>query len=248
MAKRKKPIAEASDAVRFEWLRRVEAEYGSAAVTQHLTLWLMMVGASPDLIKEGMRIAWDEMVHARMSHEAYLAAGGTDVPKIVRENLGLRRIESAPLEHDVTRVVVNTFCIGETVAVPLFKNLREGCTVLPARRVLDRVLRDEVRHRDFGWTALAWLFESPMGPELRRVSTEALPRYFEGIRNSYGASLRHVTETSPADRAWGLMAPARYFEIVEATLRRDWIPRFGELGIDAERAWNAGRASPIAHP
>ena len=40
----------ASNAVRAEWARRVEAEYRSAAITQHLTLWLIQMGASPDLI------------------------------------------------------------------------------------------------------------------------------------------------------------------------------------------------------
>src|SRR5262249_25155719 len=134
MSKRKR-TGLPSDAVRGEWLRRVEAEYGSAAITQHLTLWLMQIGASPDPIDEGLRIAGDEMAHARLSHRAYLAAGGDRVPELVRERLGLARHERDPLEHDVVRVAVATFCVGETVAVPLFKNLREGCTVPAARRV-----------------------------------------------------------------------------------------------------------------
>ena len=54
----------ATDAVRSEWLRRVEAEYRSAAITQHLTLWLIQIGASPDLLRAGLRIAGDELTHA----------------------------------------------------------------------------------------------------------------------------------------------------------------------------------------
>src|SRR5579883_1834465 len=57
----------ASNVVRSEWLRRVEAEYRSAALTQHLTLWLIQVGASPDLVRAGLRIVRDEMTHAAMS-------------------------------------------------------------------------------------------------------------------------------------------------------------------------------------
>ncbi len=37
----------ASERVQHEWLRRVEAEYRSAAIAQHLTLWLTQIGASP---------------------------------------------------------------------------------------------------------------------------------------------------------------------------------------------------------
>ena len=124
----------------------------------------MQIAASPDLIRGGLRIAWDEMVHARMSHRTYVAAGGEQAPELVRERLALMRSEE-PLEHDVTRVAVNTFCIGETVAVPLFA----------------------------------------------------------------------------ADRAWGLMPPAEYAAVVEKTLTRDWIPRFGKVGIDARAAWDESR-------
>lgn len=244
MARRK---YEASDAVRIEWRRRVEAEYRSATVTQHLTLWLMEIAASPDLIKGGLRIAWDEMVHARMSHDAYLAAGGDRPPELARERLGLRRTESEPLEHDVTRVCLNSFCLGETVAVPLFKNLRQHCSVLPARKVLDRVLRDEVRHRDFGWALLGWLLlETPGGEGLRQIAETALPRFFAGLRNAYGEPIRHLDTIPDADRAWGLMPPAEYAATVERTLVRDWIPRFEKLGIDAERAWRAARESAAA--
>ena len=34
------------------------------------------------------------------------------------------------------------------------------------------------------------------------------------------------------------MPPAEYATTVERTLERDWIPRFGALGIDAKAAWD----------
>lgn len=228
----------ASDRVRNEWLRRVEAEYRSAAITQHLTLWLIQIGASPDLIKMGMRICSDELAHADLSHRAYTAAGGTDMPHIPRESLELRRHASDPLELDVARVCVDVFCIGETVAVPLFNNIRKGADVPSARRVLDRVLRDEVRHRDFGWTLLPWLLEHPMHPQIRAMIERELPSFFVRIRSVYappGAEQRQTI--SAEDRAWGLMAPAKYGEVLQRALERDWIPRFGKLGFDAKRAW-----------
>ncbi|MFT3922445.1 MAG: hypothetical protein QM778_07925 [Myxococcales bacterium] len=36
-----------------------------------------------------------------------------------------------------------------------------------ARTALDRILRDEVRHREFGWAPLAWLLETPLGDAFR---------------------------------------------------------------------------------
>jgi hypothetical protein len=232
-----------SEAVRAEWLRRVEEEYRSASIAHHLTLWLIQIGASPDLLRAGLRITDDELAHAELSHEAFVAAGGKGAPAMARESLGLRHNPAEPLEHGVTRVAVRIFCLGETVAVPLFKCLREGCTVPVARRVLDRVLRDEVRHRDFGWALIDWLFELPIAASLRAIAIRELPQYFGRLRLAYGAQAKDMRQIEPADRAWGLMPPAEYAAVVERTLDRDWIPRFGARGIDARKAWHeAARA------
>ena len=227
----------ASDAVRTEWLRRVEAEYRSAAIAQHLTLWLIQIGASPDLVKAGMRIAKDEITHAEMSHRVFRDAGGEGGPQLVRESLELRRHADEPLEHDVARIVVEVFCLGETVAVPLFKELRAPCTIPSARRTLDRVLRDEVRHRDFGWLVLGWLLEHPLAPDFRKIIDAELPRWFERLRAGYAPEGVKERPTSDAERAWGLMPLGLYRAAVDKAYGRDWEPRFGKLGIDARRAW-----------
>lgn len=229
--------------MRAEWLRRVEAEYRSAAITQHLTLWLIQMGASPDLVRAGLRIAGDEIDHAEMSHQVYLAAGGEGGPRLVRESLALERNEGAPLEHDVARTAVDVFCLGETVAVPLFKELREGCTVPIARRALDRILKDEVRHRDFGWTLLESLLDSKLGSLLREVVVRELPGYFARLRAAYAPpDAARVLEPTDAERAWGLMPRELYRSSVEKTLERDWAPRFARFDIDARAAFQMARS------
>jgi hypothetical protein len=229
----------ASDLVRAEWLRRVQAEYTSAAVTQHLGLWLLQIGASPDLIKLALRIVKDELEHARLSHAAYLRARGADPPRLEREHLELRRSGDARLERDVARVTLGIFCLGETVAVPLFRHLREGCAVPVARRALDRILVDEVRHRDFGWLLLDWLLAQPYGPDIRALAAAELPAMFARLWHQHGlAEGEPSPELDAADRAWGLMSRGDYWAAVRRTLDRDWIPRFGERGIDARAAWD----------
>ena len=223
--------------MRSEWLRRVEAEYRSAAIAQQLTLWLIQIGASPDLIRAGLRIVSDELTHAEMSHRVYAAAKGNEIPKIAREQLGAPG-GRGPLEHDVVRIAADVFCLGETVAVPLFKELRAACTVPAARRALDRILRDEVRHRDFGWTLLAWLFETALASSLRDIVVRELPTYFDRIRRSYApSSAARGRDIEASDAIWGLMPPAKYGEVLRRTLERDWTPRFAKLGFDAKAAW-----------
>jgi hypothetical protein len=229
--------------VRAEWRRRVEAEYASACITQELVLWLMQIAASPDLIEDGLAIVKDELAHAELSMQTYLAAGGSAPPTLDRARLCLPRTPGAPLEHDVVRACVDVFCLGETVAVPLFKNLREGCTEPTAHAVMTRVLRDEVRHRDFGWTLLPWLLALPMERELRAIIERELPRWFRRIRTAYGATAGRAVG---ADRvvddsaiAWGLMEITRYAAVVEETFDKEWTPRFDEVGVDAASAWRA---------
>lgn len=233
------PSVLASDDVRDEWLRRVQAEYTSAAITQHLGLWLIQMAASPDLVKAALRIVGDEMAHARLSHATYLRAKGDKAPALVREELGLTRNAQAPLEADVARTCLSVFCLGETVAVPLFRKLREGTTVPVARKALDRILRDEVRHRDFGWLLLDWLLEQPYAPQVRTLAQDELPQMFATVARNYSATKKNPkSEIADEDRMWGLMPPAEYAAAVFKALERDWIPRFSARGIDGKTAWD----------
>jgi hypothetical protein len=235
---------EASDAVRREWSRRVEAEYRSAALTHNLVLWLIQLGVSPTLIEAGLRIVKDELAHARLSHQVLVDAGGAGAPPIARESLAIRDGRpNDPLEIRATRAAVEIFCLGETVAVPLFSALRKGCTVRSARRALDRILKDEVRHRDFGWNLLDHLLELPYAPVVRETVERELGRMLAAVARSYapeGAEKR--AEVADADRAWGLMPVARYAEILARTVDRDYAPRFAKRGFDAKAAWAASRA------
>jgi hypothetical protein len=226
----------ATDRVRGEWANRVRAEYTSAAITQHLTLWLIQMGASPDLVRDGLRIVDDEMDHAELSHAVLEAAGGALDGPIPRESLGLRRNPGRPLEWDVLWTGVRVFCLGETVAVPLFSALRGPCTQSQARDALDRILVDEVRHRDFGWTLLAWMLEQHAGAQDQVQSW--LPGMFAEQRAQYAAP-GPEDPVSDSERAWGLMPPSEYAAVLARTVERDYVPRFGALGVNARQAWDA---------
>jgi hypothetical protein len=224
----------ASAFVQGEWLRRLEAEYRSAAITHQLTHWLIQIGAPPALIREGLRIVADELAHAELSERVHRAAGGAGAPAIARDTLALAR-SGAELEHDVAFVALQSFCLGETAAVRLFKRLRAHCTVPVARAALDRVLRDEVRHRDFGWKLLAWLLTLPGAPALRSAAFAALPAMIANLRAGYGGAEDPSAppRAMPAgDLRWGLMPSHEYRAAVALCIERDLRPRFARLSIE----------------
>ena len=218
--------------VRAEWRARIAAEYGSAALTQHLVLWLMQIGAPPDLLDAGLAIVADELAHSRLSHEVYVAAGGTEPPALDAAGLALTRAGDDLLD-DILRVAVRVFCLGETVAVPLFAHLRAPCREPVARAALDRIIRDEVRHRDFGWDLLDWV--AVVRPGLAPRVASWLPRMFGELRASYGdlnpTVLADDGSIGDIDRAWGLAPPLEYAEILTRSLARDLAPRFAARGI-----------------
>ena len=217
--------------VQHEWRARIAAEYTSAAVTQQLVLWLIQAGAPPDLIDAGLAIVGDELVHSRMSHDVYVAAGGTEAPALDRDALGLPRRGS--LEHDILHAAVRVFCLGETVAVPLFSHLRESCTEPVARTALDRILRDEVRHRDFGWDLLDWLVTVVEGAAA--IVERELPAMLAELHDSYGTGnpvvAKDAGEIGPAERAWGLAPPREYAAILAETIEKDYRSRFAARAI-----------------
>jgi hypothetical protein len=234
---RVKTARDASDFVRSEWRRRAEVEYRSAAYAQAATTWLLLVGAPPVLIRAGLRIVADEIAHSELSYRVHRAAGGDEPPQVTRESMALPRAANEPLENDLTRVIAEVFCLGETIAVPLFHRLQRRCSVPVARRALDRVLRDEVRHRDFGWTVLEWLFALPTGAALRAQVDGELGAAFQRLRLAYTPRKGARDAFHESDRAWGLMSLSEYADALDATLSKMWVPRFRQLGIDAASKW-----------
>jgi hypothetical protein len=219
-----------------EWRRRVIAEYNSAGLTHSLVGWLLRLGASPTLLHEGVRIIDDELIHAEMAfavlRELSDEAGSIDMGA---GSLSLTPDPALSLLENVCVHGVRTFCLGETVAVRLFKRLREGATMAAARHALDRVLTDEVRHRDFGWLLLEWLAQRPEWPALAQLIRTHLPGWLRDLYGSY-APEGSSAAFDPALRGWGLMAPDEYRNALLETIERDYVPRFAEYGIDARMA------------
>lgn len=233
---------EPSPRVVTEWTSQIRAEYVSSALTQQLGHWLTVIGASPDLIRDARTIAEDELVHAELATEVVRGAGATPAPTLVREQMEYPRNPEEPLELAVARACLKSFCLGETAAVPLFAAMRDGCRVPVARAFFDRVLRDEVRHRDFGWLLLDWLLITPRAQAVRGVIAHDLGDRFREHYRRHVPSVARNRELTDADRAWGLLSDEDYAMVMDRCIQRDFVPRFAERGftLDVEAALHGG--------
>lgn len=229
------PVPPATDPIRREWVRRIGAEYRSGAIASQLCHWLIQLGTPRNLIDDCMRIVSDELDHAELSAQVCAAAGAPTQPRLEQAQLGIART-NLDLASDVTLVCLRSFCLSKTIAVPLFSEMRNQCTQPDASRALDRILRDEERHREFGWDLLHYLLQTQA--ELRVPGQAALADLFAELRGLYGQGALSSQAEDPAHRAWGLMPPALYRSVLAETLSKQYVPRFSELDMDARAAWD----------
>ncbi len=213
-------------AIRQEWARRVQAEYCSALLTQEITLQLMRLGAPPDLVRDGMRIAEEELSHAEMSLEVFRQAGGEGTPTV---DTSAALLEQGDLFTSTLSSILRIFCLGETVAVPLFANLRQHCKKDFASEVFDQILRDEVGHRQFGWDVLDWFIATVGEEQVKEVAESVLPAHLAAMHESYSGGADHHFDNEA--RVWGLAPPSEYSEILDKTVATEYIPRFAARNI-----------------
>ena len=221
----------ASRRVLLEWRNRAEAEYSSAALAARVVHNLIATGMPRALIATGQRIVSDELDHAELSHGVWRELGGEgelhiDVSRLTPP-VGPPLIL---LAEDLLRA----FCVGETVAVPLFAAMRAGATQPSVIGVLERVLRDEAVHRAFGWDALDALLE--LDPEgVPPFMANHLPEALEGCRRAYIVPPDAQPALHPEERAAGLIDLDEYRQIVEVCVQDTILPRFARLGITPQR-------------
>ena len=191
----------------------------------------MVAGVSPPLVHDGLRMAADELEHARLSLDVCAAVGASGPPVVDRAELRMPERHGLAVELDLAPNVVRLGCLGETVAVPLFRLLRRQCTRAPAVVALDRILRDEGRHRTFGWSVLDWLLESPASATVRTEVDAQLPDALTGLVLAYGTRDDGHPLTSD-ERAWGLASPSEYAEVLASTLQDVILPELAARGFE----------------
>lgn len=216
-----------------EWRARVVAEYHSASFTAELLHLLIQIGAPYDLVYTAHRIVKDELVHAERSFVMLRAVGGEDsMVSLHEETLVLPAYAQTPLEQ-VICVDMHTFCLGETFAVPLFREMARRTKHPKATSVLKRILRDESVHREFGWALLDHLLERD-DAKVKEVASAKLGGFLREFQFGYGTIREGKERVTSKEEPFGLMPRARYVKVFEETLQQVIFPRFQKRGIEAK--------------
>jgi len=226
-----------------EWRNRVIAEYRSAALAAQVSHWMIQCGLEDRLLRIALRVVADELDHAELSHSCLLALGGEDQPAALQVD-HLAHPPTGDVLTDLLDSITANFCLGETLAVPLFNAMRVGTTHPVALQVLTRVLQDESTHRAFGWDVLDALLQlDPTGVRAHLGST--LPGILAGFERSY-AFAPSLDAIRPEERAAGLLSLAEYAQVFWSTIRGDIYRRFRDRQIDIPVRYQPAATGPSA--
>jgi hypothetical protein len=184
-------------------------------------------------VRDGLRVVGDELTHSELSAGVAAAAGGADVP-VALEQAALDPLPGADPFVALVTTAVETFCLGETVAVPLFRMFRDRCTVAVARAALDRIVRDEARHRAFGWDLLDWLLLVDEPRTLGAIDGQ-VPAMLHRLEAAYAGDDDHDADDPDAEwaRAWGVVPAHEYAPTLQDAIRTQVVPRLATRGLSA---------------
>lgn len=210
-----------------EWKSRIIAEYNSSVVTARM-LQLLILQAAPDPILDTcMRVIRDELDHAKLSYDCFVAFGGPS--KVLDMDMSV--FVSIPKDDPklIFDDLVLYFLLGESFAVPLFHGMYQNAKHPLAKNMLTRVLQDESVHRAFGWSVLDFLIsKNPIG--VREEITRILPEKMKLLKKIYVLNEFSIP-LMKIEKECGLLDISEYRRIWLETYQNDIVPRFEKRQI-----------------
>jgi hypothetical protein len=187
------------------WAEVAALEHASVASFARFGAQLLALGAPPELLRASKRAALDEIEHARLAYGLASAYGGTAVGP---GQLSLRGVSTSASWREVVAGLIEEACVGETLGVAEAMVAAESARVPAVRRVLARIVADELRHAQLAWRSLAWLLRAhPDVDDADRAWAQALLE--RSIRAVAGASGSIHGPHRPADGVLGGLARAQ---------------------------------------
>lgn len=222
------------DRLKSFWQAQAAAEYNSALVAMEFAKCLGTLGAPPELIRDCLQIATDEIDHASICRDVYVSLGGA-AQITPPQGYILMQAQYQDARMNAMFNVILTFCLGESVAVPLFSMMKKSANHHLVLSVYERIIRDEPRHAEFGWITLAWMYRDwaeargwVQGMFADALSRMAQQYYFIGD---------YLPALSNTELAWGMIPVSYYRSCFEAAVSGVYARRMRHYGVDAEATW-----------
>lgn len=145
----------ARDEARRMWTAASFQEHRTGAHCSQALLALFACRAPVDLIAGFSRFPLDEIVHTELAARMANELGGPIEVRYTQHDV-IREPAPGPPLLRAAELVVKTFCVGESLSIPLLHASWKAATQPLAQAVLGRIVQDEAAHGILGWTFLDW--------------------------------------------------------------------------------------------
>lgn len=222
-------------AARKSWTGAAFQEHRTGIACAATLRALFEARAPLDLIALATRFPLDELVHVEMcARLAMELGGGTEIRHDPDELIADPSEDLSPLMR-ASQLVVQNFCVGEALSIPMLRGTWHASTHPLTRAVLGCIVKDEAAHGAFGWSYLDWANGMLTDAERTKLAVAAT-RAIGGVYRTWkDLRERPVTQDSEV-HALGWMETGAYLALAERSLESKVLVPLREHGIDIDRA------------
>ncbi len=215
---------------RKSWTLAAYQEHRTGAACAETLRALIAARAPVDLIGVATRFPLDEMVHVEMcARLAEELGGGTHVEHDPRDLIPVPSLDLPPLLR-AAECVVQYFCVGEALSIPLLRGTWKAAKHPLIKGVLGRIVRDEALHGTFGFTFLDWACGELTAADRNHLAISAA-RVIASIRASW-ANIPDVSGYASDElHALGWMDTKDYLSLAKRSLESRVIRPLAKHGI-----------------
>lgn len=231
-------------AARRDWTAAAFQEHRTGAQCAATLRALLECRAPVDLVAAFARFPLDEVVHVELAARMAMELGGAiellvDVEDMVLDPpAGL-----SPIVH-AAELVVRTFCVGESLSIPLLHGAWRAATHPLPRAVLGRIVRDEAAHGVVGWTFLDWAAPY-IDDDARRHLVGVAAHAIGEVEKLWAAVERRPKLVVPAGKGLGRMDEGAYLALAARALVERVVRPLDERGYVVDRAALPTRARAL---
>ena len=224
------------EAARTNWRERMASEHASARVFGALVGGMMKAALPAAEISRVADMVRQELDHAELCAQVLAALGSEPLAELAELAPVPEHADASPLEA-ILRNVISVGCCSETVAVALVATEREQAGPRPLRRVLDQILRDEIKHSRFGWRLVDRFVPALSPAERVSLGDYLVDAFAHQIR--FHAPFLAMPCASENGIAIGAPHGRSSWLVFVATMETIVVPGLERCGLPATQAWQA---------
>jgi hypothetical protein len=180
---------------RRDWTVASFQEHRTGAQCASALRALIECRAPIDLVAGFARFPLDELVHVELAARLAMELGGATALAHTPSDMVLDPDPShAPLLR-AAELVMRTFCVGESLSIPLLHASWQSATHPLVRGALGCIVRDEAAHGIVGWTFLDWV--DPHLDAADRQQLDLVARHAIGEIERLWETIRKRQSTGP---------------------------------------------------